>query len=109
MSGLDNVRALIALDAAQAPRPVERADAVICINMIHFLPGRRAALSNMPERFCRPARRSIFMVPTNGAARIPPVWSSGPGRSFTEGLRRGRRPARQEPGHGLRLPARRDR
>ncbi|MGE5388797.1 MAG: DUF938 domain-containing protein [Hyphomicrobiales bacterium] len=37
-SGLDNVQAPIALDAARSPWPIERADAVICINMIHISP-----------------------------------------------------------------------
>jgi hypothetical protein len=37
-SGLDNVRAPLALDAARAPWPIERADAVICINMVHISP-----------------------------------------------------------------------
>jgi SAM-dependent methyltransferase len=42
-SGLDNVQAPIALDAARAPWPIERADAVVCINMIHISP-RAAAV-----------------------------------------------------------------
>ncbi len=37
-TGLDNVLSPIALDAAQSPWPVERADAVICINMVHISP-----------------------------------------------------------------------
>jgi hypothetical protein len=37
-SGLDNVQAPIALDAARSSWPIERADAVICINMIHIAP-----------------------------------------------------------------------
>jgi hypothetical protein len=36
--GLSNVRPAIALDAAAEPWPVERADAVLCINMIHIAP-----------------------------------------------------------------------
>ncbi|BDV36225.1 hypothetical protein SS37A_37550 (plasmid) [Methylocystis iwaonis] len=37
-SGAQNVRAPLALDAASAPWPIERADAVICINMVHISP-----------------------------------------------------------------------
>jgi hypothetical protein len=37
-SGLDNVRAPLALDAARAPWPIEQADAVVCINMVHISP-----------------------------------------------------------------------
>lgn len=35
-SGLKNVRAPLALDAASADWPLERADAILCINMIHI-------------------------------------------------------------------------
>lgn len=37
-SGLDNVLSPLALDAAQSPWPIERADAVCCINMVHISP-----------------------------------------------------------------------
>jgi len=37
-SGLDNLRDPIALDAAADPWPIDRADAVVCINMIHIAP-----------------------------------------------------------------------
>jgi SAM-dependent methyltransferase len=37
-SGLTNVRAPLALDATSETWPVERADAVVCINMIHIAP-----------------------------------------------------------------------
>jgi cyclopropane fatty-acyl-phospholipid synthase-like methyltransferase len=37
-AGLDNVQAPLALDATQAPWPIARADAVICINMVHIAP-----------------------------------------------------------------------
>lgn len=37
-SGLGNVRAPLALDATQARWPIERADAMLCINMIHISP-----------------------------------------------------------------------
>jgi hypothetical protein len=36
--GLSNVRPAIALDAASADWPIPRADAVLCINMIHIAP-----------------------------------------------------------------------
>src|SRR6185503_2560121 len=36
--GLHNVRSAIALDAAAPSWPVERADAIVCINMIHIAP-----------------------------------------------------------------------
>lgn len=37
-AGVGNVQAPLALDAARAPWPIERADAVICINMVHISP-----------------------------------------------------------------------
>jgi SAM-dependent methyltransferase len=37
-SGLSNVRPAVALDAEQSAWPVERADAVLCCNMIHIAP-----------------------------------------------------------------------
>ena len=36
--GLPNVRPALALDASAEPWPVDRADAVVCINMIHIAP-----------------------------------------------------------------------
>lgn len=39
-SGLANLQPPVALDAAAAEWPVERADAVLCINMIHISPWR---------------------------------------------------------------------
>jgi hypothetical protein len=37
-SGIENVQLPLALDAAGSPWPIERADAVLCINMIHISP-----------------------------------------------------------------------
>jgi SAM-dependent methyltransferase len=37
-SGLENLRPALALDAARAPWPLARADAILCINMIHISP-----------------------------------------------------------------------
>ena len=37
-AALPNLHLALALDAAQAPWPVERADAIVCINMIHISP-----------------------------------------------------------------------
>jgi hypothetical protein len=37
-AGVGNVQAPLALDAASAPWPIARADAVICINMVHISP-----------------------------------------------------------------------
>ena len=39
-SGGGNLRPALALDAAAASWPIERADAVLCINMIHIAPWR---------------------------------------------------------------------
>src|SRR5690606_27736602 len=36
--GLKNVRPPIALDVSRHPWPIERADAILCINMIHISP-----------------------------------------------------------------------
>jgi SAM-dependent methyltransferase len=40
--GLGNVRAAMALDAARENWPIERADAVLCCNMIHIAPWEAA-------------------------------------------------------------------
>jgi len=37
-SGIDNLLAPLALDAASARWPIDRADAILCINMIHIAP-----------------------------------------------------------------------
>ncbi|MGE0723917.1 MAG: DUF938 domain-containing protein [Alphaproteobacteria bacterium] len=37
-AGLANVRAPVALDVGERPWPVDRADAILCINMIHVAP-----------------------------------------------------------------------
>ncbi|MBY4949627.1 DUF938 domain-containing protein [Cupriavidus respiraculi] len=37
-AGLGNVKAPLALDVTQTPWPVQQADAVVCINMIHIAP-----------------------------------------------------------------------
>jgi hypothetical protein len=37
-SGVENVQPPLALDAALSPWPIERAEAVICINMVHISP-----------------------------------------------------------------------
>jgi len=37
-AGLDNVRPPLALDAAAAAWPVDRADAMLCVNMVHISP-----------------------------------------------------------------------
>ncbi len=37
-SGLENIRPALALDAARAPWPLPRADAILCINMTHISP-----------------------------------------------------------------------
>ena len=36
--GLHNIRAVLALDAAEAAWPITTADAVVCVNMIHIAP-----------------------------------------------------------------------
>ena len=41
--GLKNVRPALALDAASLQWPIERADAVLCFNMIHIAPWQAAA------------------------------------------------------------------
>lgn len=41
-SGLANIRPALALDAAAATWPIERADAVLCANMIHISPWESA-------------------------------------------------------------------
>lgn len=41
-SGLSNVASPLALDVRERPWPVERADAIVCINMIHIAPWEAA-------------------------------------------------------------------
>ena len=41
-SGLDNVRPALVLDATSPNWPIERADAVVCVNMIHIAPWEAA-------------------------------------------------------------------
>jgi hypothetical protein len=54
-TGAQNIHPPLSLDAAQAPWPLERAEAVICINMVHISPW--------------PATQGLFA----GAARILPA------------------------------------
>jgi SAM-dependent methyltransferase len=53
---LDNVRAPVALDVSMRPWPVARADAIVCVNMIHVAPWAatqallRGASAVLPDR-----------------------------------------------------------
>jgi SAM-dependent methyltransferase len=75
--GLTNIRPAIALDAAAAPWPLNNADAVLCINMIHISPWAatvgllRGAARILPQGgllfLYGPYRRGGQMVPSNQA------------------------------------------
>lgn len=41
-AGLPNLRAPVLLDVTQVPWPVEQADAIVCINMVHIAPWEAA-------------------------------------------------------------------
>ena len=41
-SGRDNLRPALVLDATSQPWPIDRADAVVCLNMIHIAPWQAA-------------------------------------------------------------------
>lgn len=56
-SGLSNVASPLALDVLDADWPVDRADAVVCINMIHIAP-REATLALL--------RQSARLLPAGG-------------------------------------------
>ncbi|WP_310593396.1 DUF938 domain-containing protein [Pedomonas mirosovicensis] len=54
-AGLANVRPALALDVTQEPWPVDRADAIVCINMIHISPwAATQALMQGAERLLPP-------------------------------------------------------
>ena len=54
-AGLANVRPALALDVTQEPWPVDRADAIVCINMIHISPwAATEALMQGAERLLPP-------------------------------------------------------
>ncbi|MBV1918378.1 MAG: DUF938 domain-containing protein, partial [Sphingomonadaceae bacterium] len=55
--GLDNVRAPLELDASSATWPLEHADAIVCINMVHISPWEAT------EGLMRGARR---LLPAGG-------------------------------------------
>lgn len=77
-SGLANIQAPIALDAAAPPWPIDHADAVLCINMIHISPwqateglmrGAAAILpSGAPLYLYGPYRRSNMPLEPSNAA-----------------------------------------
>lgn len=77
-SGLRNINPPIALDAAAPPWPIDHADAVICINMIHISPwqateglmrGAAAILpSGAPLYLYGPYRRSDMPLEPSNAA-----------------------------------------
>lgn len=63
-SGSTNIRAPLALDAARTPWPIDRVDAIVCINMVHISPW--------------PATEGLF---DNAAAILPagaPLYLYGP-------------------------------
>ena len=77
-TGAANVRAPIVLDASQSPWPIESADGIICINMVHISPweatlglikGAAAILApNAPLYLYGPYKRAGFATaPSNEA------------------------------------------
>lgn len=67
-AALPNVRAPIELDVTQQPWPVDRADAVVCINMIHISPW-----SASEALFAGAARLGAPLLFTYGPYRIDGV------------------------------------
>ena len=59
--GLANVRPALTLDAAAGTWPIERANAVICINMIHIAPWTAAVGLIHGARRLLPANGSLFL------------------------------------------------
>lgn len=59
--GLTNVRPALTLDAAAGTWPIERADAVICINMVHIAPWDAAAGLIRGAARLLPANGSLFL------------------------------------------------
>jgi cyclopropane fatty-acyl-phospholipid synthase-like methyltransferase len=77
-AGVDNLRPPLMLDAASSDWPVKRADAIVCINMIHIAPWSAcAALLEHAERWLAPGaplvlygpfkRRGEHTAPSNAA------------------------------------------
>jgi SAM-dependent methyltransferase len=60
-SGLTNVREPVALDAAAAPWPIARADAILCINMIHIAPWAAAEGLFANARAILPAGAPLYL------------------------------------------------
>jgi Protein of unknown function (DUF938) len=88
-TGVRNVLPAMALDAAADPWPIQRADAVICINMIHIAPWEaaiglvRGAAHLLPAS--GPIRRSIavFACKTQNGAYLISAWGPAPGERRT--------------------------
>lgn len=63
-AGLANLRAPVTLDVMRQPWPVDRADAVLCINMIHISPWEATvALFNGAQRILAPGARLVTYGP----------------------------------------------
>jgi SAM-dependent methyltransferase len=92
--GLDNVRPPLALDAAAADWPVEQADALLCVNMVHISPWE-ATLGLMAgaARVLAPAAPLILYGPYREAG-VPTAPSN---EAFDQSLRS------RNPAWGLRL------
>lgn len=63
-AGLDNIAEPVTLDVLEHPWPVERADAIVCINMIHIAPWAAAeGLFRGAQRILAPGARLILYGP----------------------------------------------
>ena len=91
--GLPNLLAPLALDAAAAPWPLEQADAVLCINMVHISPWTATeGLMAGATRLLPPAGPLVLYGPYRRAGH--PIEPSN--QAFDEDLRR------RDPRWGLR-------
>jgi len=93
-SGLGNIRAPIALDAAAPPWPIMQADAIICINMIHISPWRATEGLFDGAAAVLPAGAPLYLY---GPYRRRDVPTAPSNEAFDESLRT------RDPAWGLRL------
>lgn len=107
--GLPNLRAPLELDVTQADWPVERADAIVCINMLHISPWAATAGLMAGAGRLLPARASLVVYGPFRQAGVPTAPSneafdqSLKARNPAWGLRNVEAVAAEAAGQGLML------
>jgi SAM-dependent methyltransferase len=92
-AGLPTVRRPLALDAAADPWPIDAADAIVCINMIHIAPWAACeGLLRGASRTLRPGKVLVLY----GPYRVGGAHTAPSNAAFDEGLRA------QDPAWGVR-------